>query len=110
MSIGSGRVAASIVRQARDRLGVADRAGRPDQPVDLGVDRGGDRRVVVAEGGDGDPVGEVEVRLAGRVVQAMALAVAPAPLEVAAEDRRDVGRRVRRRGFEGLGIVHGAGA
>ena len=39
---------------------------------------------------DGDPVGEVEVRPAVRVVQAVALAVAPRPLEVAAEDRRQV--------------------
>ena len=44
LSIGSGRVAASIAGQADDRLGVAHRPGRSDQPVDLGVDRGRDPR------------------------------------------------------------------
>ena len=76
--------------EGHDRLAVADRAGRADQPVDLGVDRGGHPRVVVAERRDGDPVREVEVGPAVGVVQAVALAVVPAPLEVAAEDGREV--------------------
>ena len=76
--------------ERHDRLAVADGAGRADQPVGLGVDRGGDPRVGVAEGRDGDPVREVEIGAAGRVEEAMALAVVPAPLEVAAQDRREV--------------------
>ena len=59
-------------------------------PFSLGVDRGRHPRVGMAERGDRDPVREVEVRLAGGVVQAVPDAVAPAPLEVAPEDRREV--------------------
>ena len=85
-SSGSGNVAASAVGELRDRRGEPDRVDRADQPVDLGVDRGSDPRVGVAEGGDRDPVGEVEVGPAVRVEQAVALAVAPRPLEIAPED------------------------
>ena len=93
--------------QDLDRLGVADRARRPDEPVDLGVDRGRDRRVMVTQAGDGDAVREVEVAAPGGVVQPVALAVAPADLEVAAEDRRKEGRFVRRgRRLEDLQIIH----
>ena len=107
VSIGSGSVSASIRASVTTGSAVADRAGRADQPVDLGVDRRGHARVVVAEGGDRDPVREVEVGAAGRVVQAMPLAVAPAPLEVAAEDRREV-RRLRGEIGDAtvIGLVH----
>ena len=77
-------------RQPHHRLGIAHRAGRADQPVDLGVDRRRHRGVMMAERRDRDPVREVEVGASARVVQAVPLAVAPAPLEVAAEDRRQV--------------------
>ena len=80
-----GRVASS-----RDRRGEADRVDRPDQPVDLGVDRRRDPRMRVAERGDRDAVGEVQVGPAVRVEQPMALAVAPVAHEVAAEDGRQV--------------------
>ena len=49
VSSGSGSVSASSSASRHDRLRVADRAGRADQPVDLGVDRRGDARVAVAE-------------------------------------------------------------
>ena len=64
-------------RQPRDRLGEADRVDRPDQLVDLGVDRRRHPRMCVAERGDRDPVREVEVGAAVGVVQPVALAVAP---------------------------------
>ena len=58
-----------IDREARDRFGETDRVDRSDQPVHLLVDRRSDARMDVTERGDGDPVREVEVRLAVRVVQ-----------------------------------------
>ena len=61
VSIGGGRVATSFRARIFDRLAVAHRPGRADEPVDLGVDRRGDGRVMVPEGRDRDPVGEVEV-------------------------------------------------
>ena len=51
---------------------------------------GRDPRVGMAERRDGDAVREVEVGPAIGVVQAMALAVAPLALEIAAEDRCQV--------------------
>ena len=48
-SSGAGKVAARSRREARDRLGEADRVDRPDELVDLGVDRGRDPRMGVAE-------------------------------------------------------------
>ena len=85
-SSGAGNVAASADGEVGDRRGEADRVDRPDQPVDLGVDRGRDPRMRVAERRDRDPVGEVEVGLAVGVVEPVALAVAPAALEIATED------------------------
>ena len=73
--------------EGRDGFREADCAGRTDEQVDLAMDRRSDGRMMMAEGGHGDPVGEIEVRLAGRVVQPMTLTVAPATLEVAAEHR-----------------------
>ena len=61
-SSGAGNVAASVVGQAADRLGEADGRDRTDQPVDLGVDRRRHPRMGVAERGDRDAVGEVEIR------------------------------------------------
>ena len=72
------------------RLGVAHRRARRDQLIDLGVDRGRHRGVVVPQDADRDPVRKVQVGLAVRVVQAMALAPCPRTLEVAAEDRGQV--------------------
>ena len=72
-SSGAGNVAARSVGEARDRLGEPDRVDRPDEPVDLGVDRGGHPRMGVAQGGHGDPVGEVEVGPPVGVEQAVAL-------------------------------------
>ena len=46
--------------------------------------------MAVAERGDGDAVREVEICTAGCVEQAMAHAVAPASLEIAAQDGRQV--------------------
>ena len=92
----AGSVSASIRASVTTGSAVADRAGRADQPVGLGVDRRGHPRVVVAERRDRDAVREVEVGPAVGVVEAVALAVVPAPLEVAAEDRREVRRPVRR--------------
>ena len=77
VSSGSGSVARHHLGQPRDRLVVAHALHQVEQPVGLGVDRGSDRRVAVAEHGHRDAGGEVEVGLAVRVVQAMALAVAP---------------------------------
>ena len=104
-SSGAGNVAASADASSRDRFGEAHRADRPDEPVDLGVDRGRHPRMRVAERGHGDPVGEVEVRLAVRVVQAVAVAVAPVAGEVAAEDGRQV-----RGGLHGPRVQRPAGA
>ena len=94
-------------RQARDRLGEADRRDRPDELVDLGVDRRRHPRMGVAQRRDRDAVGEVEVRLAVGVVQPVALAVAPRPLEVAAQDGRQV--RAASAVTVGLGPDGGAG-
>src|SRR5450759_491769 len=55
------------------------------------MDRGRDRRVAVTEDADGNPVREVQVGLAVRVVEVVALAARPRSLEVATEDRRQVG-------------------
>ena len=94
-SSGSGKVAASAAASSEIGAREPDRVDRADQPIDLGVDGGSDPRVGVAEGRDGDPVGEVEVGPAVRVEQAVALAVAPRPLEIAPEDggQRVVGER-----------------
>ena len=79
-----------LLGETGDGLGEAHGPGRPDESVDLGVDRGRHGRVVVAEHGDRDAVREVEIGLAIGVVQPVALAVTPLALEVATEDRRDV--------------------
>src|SRR5665811_381017 len=55
------------------------------------MDRGRDRRVAMTEDADGNPVREVQVGLAVRVVQPVTLAARPRSLEVATEDRRQVG-------------------
>ena len=106
VSIGSGRVVGEHPGERDDGLGVADRPGRPDQPVDLGVDRRGHPRMGVTEGRDRDPVRKVEVGAAGRVEQAMADAVTPAALEVATEDRRQVRRLGGEIGDRGDGFIH----
>ena len=82
-----------FVRQARRRFGVADHRDRSDQSVDLGVDRGRHAWMGVTQRGHRDPVGEVEIGLAVRVVQVVSAAVAPFALEVAAEDRGQVAGR-----------------
>jgi hypothetical protein len=82
-SMGSGRL-----RVAHGRHGAED-------AVDLGVDGGGDARVAVTQDADGDPVGEVEIGIAVRVEEAVALAVGPRALEVAAQDRGQVVGRER---------------
>ena len=80
--------------QPGDRLAEPDGRDRTDESVDLGVDRSGHLRVGMAECRHGDPVREVEVGLAGRVVQAVADAMAPGPLEVPAQHGREAfGRR-----------------
>ena len=81
------------VREPRDRLGEAERVDRPDEAVDLGVDRRVDPRMGMAEGRDRDAVGEVEVGVPVGVEQAMALAVAPLALEVAARGSASDGAR-----------------
>src|SRR5450759_3854651 len=55
------------------------------------MDRGRDRRVAVTEDADGNPVREVQVGLTVRIVEVVALAARPRSLEVATEDRRQVG-------------------
>ena len=95
-----------LVRQADRGLRVAHRHRRRDELVDLLVDRRRDRRMVMAQGRDGDPVGEVEVRLAGRVVHPVALAMAPAALEIAPQDRRHV-RSGERGEIDGVGRGRG---
>ena len=65
------------VRQLRDRLQVAEAAADVDQPVELGVGGGGDARMPVAQHRGRDAAGEVEVGLAVRVVEAVALPVIP---------------------------------
>ena len=77
--------------ESGDGLSKADRVDRADQLVDLRVDRGRDGRMHVAERRDRDPVREIQVGLPAHVVEAMALAVAPLPLEIAAENGRQVG-------------------
>ena len=89
------------------RLREADRVDGAHQPVDLGVDGGGDPGMGVAQRGDGDPVREVEVLAPGRVVQPVADAVRPAAVRVAADDRRHVGARERGQVERG-GILGGA--
>ena len=79
-----------LLGEPGDGLGEADRVDRADQLVDLRVDRGRDRGMHVPERRDRDPVREVQVRRPADVVQPMALAVAPLPLEIAAEDGRQV--------------------
>ena len=97
-SSGVGERRREVDGEARDRFREPDRVDRSDQPVDLLVDRRRDARMDVTERRDGDPVREVEVRLAVRVVQPVADAVAPRALEIAAQDRGEVrfgqGRRV----------------
>ena len=90
MSSGAGNVSASSVARRTTGSAIAHRPGRDDEPIDLLVDRRRHRGMVVAERRDRDPVGEVEVGRAGRVVQAVTLAVAPAPLEVATEHGGEV--------------------
>ena len=102
-----GKRGRELGRKPDGRLAVAHRPGWRDQSVDLLVDRGGHRGVVMAEGGDRDAVRKVEVRLAIDVKQAVALAVTPAPLEVATEDRRQA--RSGERGEIDLGIAAGRG-
>ena len=87
-SSGTGNVAASSVASRETGSAKPERVDRPDEPVDLGVDRRGHPRVDVAERRDRDAVREVEVGAAVGVVQPMALAVAPLALEVAPEDGR----------------------
>src|SRR5207245_1745159 len=72
--------------QATDGLEIALRIAQMNDPIHLLVDRSRHRGVAVAERGDGDPAGEIEVAIAGRVKEAVALPVAPAPLEVPPED------------------------
>ena len=67
-----------------------------DDPIDLGVDRRIDLRVSVPQRRDRDPVGEVQVGLAARFVQAVSFAATPFPLEIAAKDRRQVRGGVHR--------------
>ena len=93
--------------QLDGRLREADRVDGTRQPVDLGVDGGGDPGMGVAQRGDRDPVREVEVLPPGRVVQPVADAVRPAPVDVAADDRRHVGARERGQ-VECGGILGGA--
>ena len=85
-----GKRGRDLRREARDRLGEADRRDRSDEPVDLRVDRRGHPGMGVAQGGDGDAVGEIEVGLAVGVDEAMALPVAPFTLEIAAQDGRQI--------------------
>ncbi len=85
-----GHLGRDHLGQTVDRLGEADRARRRDEAVDLRVDGGGDGGMMVPERRDGDAVGEVEIRPAFDVEQAMPLAMAPGALEIAAQDRRQV--------------------
>ena len=85
-----GQRAGQHLRQPRNRLVVAHALHQVEQSVGLGVDGGSDGGVPMAEHGDRDAGGEIEVGLAVRVVEAMALAVVPVALEVAGEDRRQV--------------------
>ena len=104
VSIGSGRVAASrSASVATGWLNPIASVGPMSRSTWAWI-AARDGRVVMAEGRDRDPVGEVEVGLAGRVEQAMALAVAPAPLEVATEDRRQRGGRVRKGRRQGSAV------
>src|SRR6185369_9554819 len=89
--------------EARDRLREAERRDRTHELVDLRMDGGGHARMCVAERGDRDPVGEVEVGTAVAVEQPMADAVAPRPLEIAPEDGCQVGLG------EGRVVVTGVG-
>ena len=61
VSSGSGNVAGELRGEADRGLREAQRVDRPHQPVDLRVDRGGHAGMRVAQRGDGDPVGEVEI-------------------------------------------------
>jgi hypothetical protein len=63
---------------AADRLEVAERVADVEQLVGLVLDRGRDRRMVVAQRGRGDAAGEVQEAASGRVVEGVALAMAPA--------------------------------
>ncbi len=78
------------------RLDIAQGVADVEQLVGLVLDRLGYGRVMVTERRGGDAAGEVQESAAGRVEQGVALAVAPAALVVAAQDRREV--RLRDRG------------
>ena len=116
-----GKCGVQLGRQTRDRLGESEGGDRADEPIHLRMDCGGHSGVGMAKRGHRDPVGEVEVRLPGGVVQPMPDAVAPRSLEVAPQDggqaRRSrrligrghvcvIGRGVGRHGRSGL---HGDG-
>jgi len=61
-----------------------------DQSVELRVRGRGHARMPVPEHRGSDATGEVEVRLAVRVVDAVAFPVIPGTLEVARHDRREM--------------------
>src|SRR4029079_16875589 len=76
--------------QARDGLEVAEAVADVEQLRGLVLDRGGHVRMRVPEDRDRDSGREVEVCLAVGVVQPVALASDPRPLEVAGHHRREV--------------------
>jgi hypothetical protein len=70
-----------------------------EEQLGLLMDGGGDRRMAMAEDGDGEPAGEVQVLIAIGVPEAVALAPDPGALEVAGEHRRQVPRTLREGGI-----------
>ena len=91
------------LRQARHRLQVPETVADVEQAVDLRVDGRIDPGVGVAEGRHGDAVGEVEVAAAVGVVEPVALAAHPGPLEVATQDGRERGQGAVTDGRAGVG-------